>query len=86
MTDNRKRRKVRVGVVVSDSRDKTVTVEVGHSARHPRYDKIVRSATKFHAHDEANDANVGDTVRIMETRPISKQKRWRVVDILERAR
>ena len=85
MTD-RKHRKVRVGVVVSDARDKTVTVEVPYSSRHPRYDKIVRSATKFHAHDEANDANVGVTVRIMETRPISKQKRWRVVEILERAR
>jgi small subunit ribosomal protein S17 len=79
-------RKVRVGVVVSDSRDKTVTVEVQSSAAHPRYDKVVRTATKFHAHDEGNDAHVGDTVRIMETRPISKQKRWRVVEVLERAR
>lgn len=88
MSDNqvRGRRKVRVGVVVSDSRDKTVTVEVPEQVRHPRYDKIVRRSTKFHAHDEANDARVGDTVRIMETRPISKQKRWRVVEIVERAR
>jgi len=82
----RNSRKVRVGVVVSDARDKTVTVEVGRSAGHPRYDKVVRTSTKFHAHDEANDAHVGDTVRIMETRPLSKQKRWRVVEILERAR
>jgi len=82
----RNSRKVRVGLVVSDSRDKTVTVEVPSSYRHPRYDKIVRRSTKFHAHDEANDAHVGDTVRIMETRPLSKQKRWRVVEILERAR
>ena len=82
----RANRKVRVGVVVSDSRDKTVTVEVPSSHRHPRYDKIVRTSTKFHAHDEANDAHVGDTVRIMETRPLSKQKRWRVVEVLERAR
>jgi small subunit ribosomal protein S17 len=88
MTDSqtRKNRKVRVGVVVSDSRDKTVTVEVPASAAHPRYDKVVRRASKFHAHDEANDAHVGDTVRIMETRPLSKQKRWRVVEVLERAR
>jgi small subunit ribosomal protein S17 len=53
---------------------------------HPRYDKVVRRSTKFHAHDEANDAKLGDTVRIMETRPLSKQKRWRVVEIVERAR
>lgn len=88
MTDNetRNRRKTRVGVVVSDSRDKTVTVEVPTQSSHPRYDKVVRTSTKFHAHDETNDANNGDTVRIMETRPLSKQKRWRVVEILERAR
>ena len=79
-------RKTRVGVVVSDGRDKTVTVEVPASFTHPRYDKVVRRTTKFHAHDEANDAKVGDTVRIMETRPISKQKRWRVVEVVERAR
>ena len=84
--ETRSRRKVRVGVVTSDSRDKTVTVEVANSAMHPRYDKVVRSASKFHVHDEANDAHVGDTVRIMETRPISKQKRWRVVEVVERAR
>lgn len=82
----RNSRKVRVGVVVSDGRDKTVTVEVASSTRHPRYDKIVRRSAKFHAHDETNDAHLGDTVRIMETRPISKQKRWRVVEIVERAR
>jgi small subunit ribosomal protein S17 len=82
----RSSRKVRVGVVVSDARDKTVTVEVANSAMHPRYSKVVRTSTKFHAHDEANDAHVGDTVRIMETRPISKQKRWRVVEVVERAR
>lgn len=88
MSDNqtRNRRKVRVGVVVSDSRDKTVTVEVPNLAAHPQYDKIVRKSEKFHAHDEANDANVGDTVRIMETRPLSKTKRWRVIEIVERAR
>ena len=84
--EDRSRRKVRVGVVVSDARDKTVTVEVPSSFKHPRYDKVVRRSTKFHAHDEANDARTGDTVRIMETKPLSKQKRWRVVDIVERAR
>lgn len=88
MTDNptRASRKVRVGVVVSDARDKTVTVEVPSSVAHPRYDKVVRTAAKFHAHDENNEASVGDTVRIMETRPLSKQKRWRVVEVVERAR
>jgi small subunit ribosomal protein S17 len=84
--EERSRRKVRVGVVVSDARDKTVTVEVPSSFKHPRYDKVVRRSTKFHAHDEANDASIGDTVRIMEIRPVSKQKRWRVVEIVERAR
>jgi small subunit ribosomal protein S17 len=82
----RNSRKVRVGVVVSDARDKTVTVEVASSSAHPRYDKVVRTSAKFHAHDVANDAHVGDTVRIMETRPLSKQKRWRVVEVVERAR
>lgn len=85
-SSERARRKTRVGVVVSDARDKSVTVEVPASFTHPRYDKVVRRSSKFHAHDEANDAKVGDTVRIMETRPISKQKRWRVVEIVERAR
>ena len=84
--EERARRKLRVGVVISDARDKTVTVEVPNSSKHPRYDKIVRRSSKFHAHDENNDANLGDTVRIMETKPISKQKRWRVVEIVERAR
>ena len=66
--------------------DKTVTVEVPTKFKHPRYDKIVRQTSQFHAHDEGNDAKRGDTVRIMETRPISKQKRWRVTEIVERAR
>ncbi len=88
MADSQERnsRKVRVGVVISDARNKTVTVEVPNLRSHSRYDKIVRRSTKFHVHDENNEAGVGDTVRIMETRPISKQKRWRVVEILERAR
>ena len=82
----RGRRKTRVGVVVSDSRDKTVTVEVRDSKRHPKYGKTVPVRKRFHAHDEANDANVGDTVRIVETRPLSKTKNWRVAEIVERAR
>ena len=79
-------RKSRVGVVTSDGRDKTITVEVGRSTRHRRYDKIVRTSSKFHVHDEQNDARIGDSVMIEETRPLSKTKRWRVVEIVERAR
>ena len=79
-------RKVRIGVVVSDGRDKTVTVEVRDSKRHPKYGKTVPVRKKFHAHDEENEAKVGDTVRIVETRPSSKTKRWRVESIVERAR
>ncbi|MGB5167393.1 MAG: 30S ribosomal protein S17 [Acidimicrobiia bacterium] len=82
----RGRRKTRVGVVVSDARDKTVTVEVRDSKRHPKYGKTVPVRKRFHAHDETNDANVGDTVRIIETRPISKSKHWRVAEVVERAR
>jgi len=82
----RGRRKIRVGVVVSDARDKTVTVEVRDSKRHPKYGKTVPVRKRFHAHDEANDANVGDTVRIVETRPLSKSKHWRVDEVVERAR
>lgn len=83
---DRGRRKVRTGVVVSDARDKTVTVEIASTVRHPIYMKTVRSSTKLHAHDEENAARIGDTVLIMETRPISKSKRWRLVEIVERAR
>jgi small subunit ribosomal protein S17 len=79
-------RKVRTGVVVSDARDKTITVEVLDSKRHPKYGKTVPSRKKYHAHDEQNDARLGDTVRIVETRPLSKTKRWRVDEIVERAR
>ena len=85
MTD-RGRRKVRTGIVVSDARDKTVTVQITESSRHPVYKKTIQSTKKLHAHDDANDARQGDTVRIMETRPISKTKRWRVVEVVERAR
>ena len=82
----RARRKVRVGVVVSDARDKTVTVEVRDVKRHPKYGKTVPVRTRFHVHDEDNTAHIGDTVEIIETRPLSKTKRWRVADIVEKAR
>ena len=85
MTD-RASRKIRTGVVVSDARDKTVTVEIVDSVRHRIYQKTMKSTKKLQAHDEANDAHVGDTVKVMETRPLSKTKRWRVIEILERAR
>jgi small subunit ribosomal protein S17 len=80
----RARRKVRVGVVVSDKMDKTVVVQVAGQIRHPLYAKTVARTSKLSAHDEKNEARVGDKVRVMETRPLSKSKRWRVVDILER--
>jgi len=81
----RGRRKVRQGVVVSDRMDKTVLVSVDQVFRHAVYKKIIRRSSKLVAHDEDNDAHVGDVVRIMETRPLSKTKRWRVVEIVERA-
>ena len=79
-------RKVRVGLVVSDKMDKTVVVAIDRRMPHPQYGKMVTRTAKLKAHDEANSAKVGDTVRIMETRPLSKDKRWRVVEIVERAR
>ena len=79
-------RKVRTGVVVSDGMEKTVVVRISAAVRHPLYGKTVRRSTKLKAHDEAQEARVGDRVRIMETRPLSKTKRWRVVEILERAK
>lgn len=79
-------RKTRTGIVVSDKMDKTVVVAVRTKVRHPLYGKMVNKTTKFKAHDENNDCGVGDTVRIMETRPLSKDKRWRVVEIIERAK
>jgi small subunit ribosomal protein S17 len=80
------RRKVRTGVVVSDSMEKTVVVRISSQVRHPMYGKIVRRTTRLKAHDEAGAAHVGDKVRIMETRPLSKTKRWRLVEVLERAK
>ena len=87
MTESdRTQRKVRTGVVVSDAMAKTVVVRISSQVRHPLYGKIVRRTARFKAHDEANDAHTGDTVRIMETRPLSKTKRWRLVEVLERAK
>ena len=82
----RARRKVREGVVVSNGMDKTVVVAVVERVRHPKYNKTVLQTKKLHAHDETNDVNVGDRVRVMECRPLSKQKRWRITDVLERAK
>jgi small subunit ribosomal protein S17 len=79
-------RKVREGVVVSSAMDKTAVVAVVERVRHPKYNKFVLQTKKLYAHDAANDANVGDRVRVMETRPLSKQKRWRVTEVLERAK
>jgi small subunit ribosomal protein S17 len=79
-------RKVRTGLVVSDKMQKTVVVQIDRRVPHPVYGKMVTRSKKFKAHDEENSAKVGDTVRIVETRPLSKDKRWRVVEILERAR
>jgi small subunit ribosomal protein S17 len=80
------RKKVRQGVVVSDKADKTITVRVDAARRHRRYEKIVRSSTTLHVHDEANDAREGDTVRVIESRPLSRLKRWKLVEVLERAK
>jgi small subunit ribosomal protein S17 len=82
----RSRRKVRQGTVVSDRMDKTVVVAVERRTAHPLYGKMITRTKKYHAHDEENDARTGDTVRIVETRPLSRTKRWRVSEILERAR
>lgn len=79
-------RKTRVGVVTSDKMDKTITVAVRDNVRHPLYKKIVKRTYKLKAHDEQNDAHIGDTVRVMETRPLSKTKRWRLVEVMERAK
>jgi small subunit ribosomal protein S17 len=79
-------RKTRIGMVVSNKMDKTVTVTVERRVKHPIYGKFVKKTTKFHAHDEKNECTIGDLVRIMETRPLSKSKRWRLVEVLEKAK
>lgn len=83
--ETRNRRKERVGVVVSDKMDKSIVVAIQRQVKHPIYHKFVKKTTKLMAHDDTNDAHIGDTVRIMETRPLSKRKRWRLVEVLERA-
>ncbi len=83
---NRAQRKVRVGMVVSDGMDKTVVVNVEQTMKHSLYGKIYKRNTKLQAHDEANEAHTGDKVRVMESRPLSKTKRWRVTEVLERAK
>ena len=83
--EERNLRKVMIGKVVSDKMDKTVVVAVETSVRHKMYNKIVKRTYKLKAHDEANECKIGDTVKVMETRPLSKDKRWRVVEVMERA-
>ena len=79
-------RKTRIGKVVSDKMDKTITGAIEDHVKHPLYGKIVKKTVKFKAHDEKNECNIGDTVKIMETRPLSKDKRWRLVQIIEKAK
>ncbi len=86
MAVERALRKTRVGTVVSDKMDKTITVAIKDNVKHPTYGKIIKRTTKFHAHDENNECGIGDTVEIMETRPLSKTKRWRLVRIIEKAK
>ena len=86
MSEERNRRKVRQGVVVSAANDKTIVVQIRERKPHRVYGKMITTTKKLHAHDENNEAGVGDTVRIMETRPLSKKKRWRLVDIVEKAK
>ena len=86
MAEQRGIRKARVGVVVSDKMDKTIVVAIRTRVKHPLYGKIMNRTEKFKAHDEENSCGIGDTVRIMETRPLSKDKRWRLVEIVEKAK
>ena len=86
MSEVRGMRKTRVGVVVSDKMDKTITIAAKNRVRHPLYGKIMNRTTKIKAHDENNECGIGDTVRVMETRPLSHDKRWRLVEIIEKAK
>ena len=85
MTETRKLRKIRVGRVVSNKMDKTIVVAIEDNVRHPKYGKIMKRTVKIHAHDENNECGIGDKVSVMETRPLSKTKRWRLVQIVEKA-
>ena len=82
----RKLRKAKIGVVTSNKMDKTITVSVQRKVKHPIYGKFVKKTTRFHAHDEKNECSIGDTVRIMETRPYSKSKKWRLVEVVEKVK
>ena len=86
MTETRNLRKTRVGIVVSNKMDKTIVVAVRDIVMHPVYSKIVKRTTKVHAHDENNECSIGDIVEVMETRPLSKTKRWRLVQIIEKVK
>ncbi len=86
MEEKRNLRKERIGVVTSNKSDKTITVAVKYKEKHPIYGKFVNKTKKYHAHDEKNECSVGDTVRLMETRPLSKTKRWRLVEIIEKVK
>ena len=79
-------RKTRIGVVTSNKMEKTITVAVERKIKHPLYGKFLKKTTRFHAHDEKNECSIGDTVRIMETRPLSKLKRWRLVEVVEKVK
>jgi small subunit ribosomal protein S17 len=85
-TAERNLRKERIGVVTSNKMDKTITVAVERKVKHPIYGKFIKKTTRFHAHDEKNEASIGDLVRISETRPLSKTKRWRLVEIVEKVK
>lgn len=84
--EKRNLRKERIGVVTSDKMEKSIVVMVERKVKHAKYGKFIKKSTKFVAHDEKNDCNIGDTVRIMETRPLSKSKNWRLVEVIERAK
>lgn len=86
ITTERQLRKTRIGVVSSNKMEKTITVSVVRKLKHPKYGKFLKKTKKFHAHDEKNECNIGDTVKIMETRPLSATKRWRLVEIVEKAK
>jgi small subunit ribosomal protein S17 len=86
VSEQRNNRKTEVGTVVSNKMDKTVVVAIKDSVKHPLYNKIIKRTVKLKAHDEKNECNIGDRVRVMETRPLSKQKRWRLVEIIEKAK
>ncbi|MBQ3355223.1 MAG: 30S ribosomal protein S17 [Bacteroidales bacterium] len=86
MEETRNLRKERIGVVVSNKMDKSIVVEIERREKHPIYGKFIKKTDRFMAHDEKNECNIGDTVRIMETRPMSKRKCWRLVEIIERAK